>query len=93
MVKVINPFFSVSCRGKFSGCVYQSGRWGQIVRTHVPQRYKPTALQLQQNYYFGVASDEWRDLTDEQREEYNRRAVGMKMTGYNLYIKENIQHP
>lgn len=93
MVKVINPFSSVSCHGKVGGMVYQSGRWGQIVRTHVPQRFKPTEAQLQQNYFFGAAADAWRELSAEEKEEYRQRAVPLKMTGFNLYIKENIQHP
>ena len=93
MVKIINPFFSVSCHGKFAGCVYQSSPNGQIVRTHVPQRKKPSEAQRQQNYFFGTAADAWRLLTDEQKAEYNSRASKLKMTGFNLYIKENIQHP
>lgn len=92
MVKLINPFFSESSRGKFSGCVYQTSKYGQIVRTDVPQRYKPTDLQRLQNYYFGEAADSWRVLTDEQKTEYNQKASKLKMTGFNLYIKENILH-
>jgi len=93
MVKLINPFFSVSCHGKFAGCVYQTGLYGQIVRAHVPQRKHPSEAQWLQNYYFGQAADAWRLLTDEQKAEYNSRASKLKMTGFNLYIKENIQHP
>jgi len=93
MVKVINPLFSNSAHGRVNGLVYQTGPYGQFVRGHVPQHGKPTEKQLQQNYFFGQAADSWRELTDEQKAEYNTRAVNLHMTGFNLYIKENIQHP
>ncbi len=93
MVKCINPLFSNSARGRVGGLVYQTGKYGQICRTHIPQHGRPSTAQLQQNYFFGVASDAWRELTQEQKEVYNLRAKGLVMTGYNLYIQENIQHP
>lgn len=93
MVKCINPLFSNSAKGRIGGLVYQTGKHGQICRTHVLQRYKPTVLQRQQNNFFGVAADNWRLLTDEEKAPYILRAKGTVMTGYNLFIKETIQHP
>ena len=93
MVKVINPLFSNEARGRCGGLVYQTGIYGQFCRTHVLQRYRPTDLQKQQNNFFGVAADQWRLLSDEQKAEYNFRARNLTMTGFNLYIKENIEHP
>ncbi len=90
MAKVINPLFSNSARGRVGGLVFQTGIYGQFVRTHVPQRYKPTAAQLQQNYDFGVAADAWRLLSDEDKAILNIRAAVFNITGFNLYIKENI---
>lgn len=93
MAKVINPFGSVSAHGRIGGLVFQTGRWGQIVKGHVPQRGAPTKKQYNQNYLFGLAADDWRFLTDEEQEEWNIKARGKRMTGFNLYIKENIFHP
>lgn len=93
MAIVINPFGSISAHGKFGGLIYQSGKWGQIVKGHVPQRGKPSKLQLIQNYLFGITADKWRLLTDEQKEEWDKKASGLKMSGFNLYIKENIRTP
>lgn len=93
MVKVINPLFSNSAAGRVGGLVYQSGTYGPYVKGHVPQHRKPTALQLQQNTFFGLAADAWRVLTDEQQQEWNVKAYGLGMSGYNLFIKKNIQHP
>jgi len=93
MVKLVNPLFSNSAKGKCGGLVYQTGRYGPYVRGHVPQHGKPTEKQLQQNFFFGVAADAWRILTDEQKQEWNVKAYGLGMSGYNLFIKKNIQHP
>ena len=32
----------------------------------------------------------WQDLTDEQKEVYNENASGMKLTGYNLFVKNYL---
>ena len=93
MVKVINPLLSHSASGRIAGIVYETGRYGTYAKTHTPQRKKPSDAQIQQNLYFGEASDSWRELTDEQKKEWNQKASGLKMTGYNLFIKENIEHP
>lgn len=93
MVKVINPLFSNSAHGRMGGLVYQTGRFGQTVRTHVLQRYKPTTLQRQQNYFFGVAVDNWRLLSQPEKDVYINRAKRLNMTGYNLFIQETIEHP
>lgn len=93
MVKVINPLFSNSAHGRLGGLVYQTSQQGQIVKGYVPQHRKPTEAQIQQNYFFGIVSDAWRELTPEQQEVWNLQAQGTKLSGYNLYIKENIQHP
>lgn len=93
MVKLVNPLFSNSAAGKCGGLIYQTGKYGQYAKGHVPQHKKPTEAQLQQNFFFGEASDAWRILTPEQKQEWNIKAYGSGMSGYNLYIKENIQHP
>ena len=93
MVKVINPLFSNSARGRVGGLIFQVGRSGQYVKGHVLQHGRPTEAQRQQNYFFGVAADSWRLLTDEQKQEWNVRAYGLHMSGFNLYIKKNIEHP
>lgn len=90
MAKTINPLFSVSAAGKLGGLIYQTGRYGSYVKAHVPQRYRPSQLQLDHNYAFGVTADAWRVLSDPAKQELNERAASLKMTGFNLYIKENF---
>ncbi|GAH57252.1 unnamed protein product, partial [marine sediment metagenome] len=87
------PLCSLDAHGRVGGLIFEGGPYGQYVKTHVPQRGRPTAAQLYQNYLFGVAADKWRTLTDEKKELWNKDAAGMQMTGFNLYIKRNIHHP
>lgn len=93
MAKLINALFSNSAHGRLGGLIYEVGKFGQYVKAHVPQHKKPTAAQLQQNLFFGNAADAWRLLSDVQKAEYNTRAVPLQITGFNLYIKENIEKP
>lgn len=93
MALLINALFSNSAHGRMGGLVYETGRYGQYVRVHVPQRKSPSPAQVQQNYFFGAAADAWRLITEEQKKEYNARAVPFRISGFNLFIKENIEHP
>lgn len=91
MVKVINPLFSTEARGRFGGVQYQTGSYGQIARVYVPQRKKPTAAQLEQNYRFGRAADSWRLLEEPEKEDFRKRATNLQMTGFNLWVKEYFE--
>lgn len=90
MAKCINPLFSLSAHGKFGGLIYQGGMYGPIAAVFTPQRHKPTEEQIKLNYAFGVTADNWRSLTDEEKEVYNENARGQKMSGFNLYMKTHF---
>ncbi|GAH57981.1 unnamed protein product [marine sediment metagenome] len=93
MVKLINPFGSISAHGKFGGLIFETGPWGQYARGHTPQTKRPSEKQYLQNYYFGLAADAWRILSYAEKVEWDIKARGKRMTGFNLYIRENIRHP
>ena len=40
---------------------------------------------------YGKAVGAWRDLTDEERNQYNKRAKGKRYSGWNLFYKEYLQ--
>ena len=40
---------------------------------------------------YGKAVEAWRDLTDEERNQYNKRAKGKRYSGWNLFYKEYLQ--
>ena len=90
MAKSIGPLGSNSAHGKIGPLVFQTSRFGQQIHIHTPQRVEATESQLAQRYKFGITADAWRGLSDEEKESWNVQARGLKMTGFNLYIKENI---
>lgn len=49
----------------------------------------PAQLNTRQNIRLAVAS--WRSLTENEKMPYNKRAEGLNMSGYNLYIREYIK--
>ena len=54
---------------------------------HIPAN--PQTVDQQANRSkFALAIAGWQGLTSEQKSVYNQRAVGKKMSGYNLYIRE-----
>lgn len=90
MAKCWGALFSLSAHGKLGALVYQSGRLGQFVKGYTPQRYKPSASQLDMNYAFGVTAENWHSLTDNQKQTYEDLARGRNMTGFNIYIKKHF---
>ena len=90
MVKLLNPLFSNSAHGRLANIVYESGPYGQYAKVHTPQKNKPAQSQYEHNLAFGEVSESWKELTDEQKKNWNVKARGMKMSGFNLYVKENI---
>ncbi len=88
MAKVLNPLFSLAASGRFGNIVYETGPYGPYVRVHVPQRKKPTAKQLEQNYRFGICADKWRLLSDEDKRALDVRALPLQLSGFNLFIRE-----
>jgi hypothetical protein len=48
----------------------------------VPQQANRSKMQ--------IAVSAWQELTNEQKEVYNKNAIGQKLTGYNLFIKNHL---
>lgn len=93
MARLINPFGGISAHGKFAGLVYERKEGEQYVKVYTPQRKRPSEAQKLQNYFFGMAADKWRELPAEEKKEWDIKARGTIYTGFNLYVKKNIQHP
>lgn len=49
-----------------------------------------TEAQQAQRARYKAGFEAWRLLTNEQKQVYNKRAVNYKISGYNLFMKENI---
>lgn len=87
MVKVINPFFSQEVRGRFKDVVYQTGPSGNKVITHTPQRKPPSQKQIEMNFKFGRASENWALLPEPVQHRYIKYSSGEQMSAYNYFVK------
>jgi len=54
----------------------------------IPSR---TEKQLEQRRVFAEVIKAWQALSPEKKAEYNRRGWRMKMSGFNLFVKENAK--
>lgn len=84
------PFFVTGIRGKLGNRVYYM-RNGKIrSRRHV-MPYNPRSVrQRERRSRFADAVKEWRGLDADARTPWNRRARGMKMSGYSLFMRESM---
>jgi len=66
---------------------------GQIIR--LLKLYQPTNPQTEKQQAhrkkYGEGVEAWRNLTNEEKDVYNKRAVGRKMSGVNLFMKEYLK--
>lgn len=60
----------------------------QYFRTYVIPNDPKTAKQMEQRSKYARAVETWKQLSDDEKETYNRRAVNLNMSGYNLFISE-----
>ena len=52
-----------------------------------------SSLQQSIRKQYGKLVQEWNSLSPEEREEYNRRASPLKISGWNLFVMENFVAP
>ena len=61
-----------------------------LVRFMIPKNPR-TEEQQAQRQKMSDAVEAWQNLTTEQKEVYNARSYGKKMSGYNLFLKEYLK--
>jgi len=68
----------------------RSTKSGQIVvRSKFYQQFAPrTAGQIAASQTFANAMTAWGGLTDDQKNQYNIKAKGLAMDGFNVFVKE-----
>jgi hypothetical protein len=90
MAKILGPLHSISAAGSFGPrLTFSNRKSGQQVRIQKAQVYTPNTAQQTAREAYAAAYAGWNALSDEEKQEYKDRA-GAGMTGYNLYMKENI---
>lgn len=90
-MKVTGPLMSMNASGKIGGrLVFSQRASGQMARFQRAQKDVQTVARTTQRALYTSAVNGWLALSDNDRELWRLRALNMHMTGYNLYIKENI---
>ena len=87
------PFFITGMRGKLGNRVYCTRNGKPCSRLHVMPSNPRTGRQRERRSLFARAVSAWRGLDADTRAQWNRRARGMKMSGYNLFMSESMSRP
>jgi hypothetical protein len=95
MAKVKNPLLSQKAHGTISKVhTHRDTKNGAVVSAYSLSgglfRRPPSILQLTQRGLYSDAVSAWNVLSIEQKNEYVLRAIPLALTGFNLYIKENL---
>lgn len=88
MAKTKNALFSTTAKGKVGPLVVENNKKTQYIKTNIKPKDKKTTKQLEKRKRYGQAVQAWRALTPEEKKEYNQRAKPLKISGFNLFIKE-----
>jgi len=86
-------FIFTGISGKLGGRVYYTRNGKVCSRRHITPHNPQTGRQQARRSRFAGAVLAWRGLGMETRTEWNRRARGLMMSGYNLFIREYISRP
>ena len=84
------PFFVTGMRGKLGNRVYYTRKGKIYSRRHVMPSNPRTGRQRERRSRFARAVRAWRGLDDDARAPWNRCARGMRMSGYNLFMRESM---
>ena len=87
MAKVINPLFSTEARGRLGGIVFQTGVYGQTVRTHYISKKEASDSQMEWRYRFGLAQDAWREASEEERQAFHAEALRDRISVHNAFVR------
>lgn len=91
MPRVVGPLFSGRASGSLGdGISFQGMSKGVRVEKRPRHKDRKSDVQLSHRALFKEAASSWRVLSPEGKAEYEDRASGLAMTGYNLYVAEYL---
>lgn len=86
----LNPMFQ-NYTGRMGRIVHYNLFGRQYCRMHVIPKNPRTECQQAVRRTFSEAVHSWRQLTKDEKNEYNRKARKKRMRGYNLYISKYMK--
>lgn len=91
MAKVKGGLFSLEAKGSIGNALnYQMPPGGGIVRLKSKSGGQPSAAQLARRAAYKSLVASWQALTQTQKQVYKDSAKNMGITGWNLYLKQNL---
>lgn len=82
------PLGAMEARGKFRDKIFAVQKGTQYIKPYrKPFNPRTPNQQTNRDKWKDIAF-QWQELTDAEKEEYNQRAAGKPLSGFNLYVKE-----
>jgi hypothetical protein len=82
-----HPFFTEIRKKLGEGCFRTRKKGIEYGKNRIPRNPRTSAQQSVRTTY-GKAVQDWKQLTPSERESYNERAKQLKISGWNLFVKE-----
>jgi len=98
MVRLHGPLFSQSASKQLGKAIVFKTKGGKAFLTQYSKpssrrKTAPSLLQEQKRALYGEATGDWKALSDNQKSVYNENAKGKEYSGFNLFIKEQMEAP
>jgi hypothetical protein len=95
MSRVSGPLMSVDASGSFSPLLtFRTTKQGVVVvRRSAPGSVNasaPSSAQANNRALYAYILSEWQALTSGEKQTYNDRATPLQLSGWNLYLKEQL---
>ena len=91
--KITGPLFSNDARGNVGKVITYSKTFGGNIAKRTPKRKDlPSDLQKAYREVYKAGKDEWKSLTDEEKQVYIDMADGKPRTGFNMFMSEYMKN-
>lgn len=82
------PLGSMEARGRYRDIIFAVRQGTQYVKPYrTPFNPQTLSQQINRNKWKEIGKS-WQELADSEKAEYNLRAAGKPLSGFNLYVKE-----
>ena len=90
MTVILNPVLQ-SFSGRLGNLVFYQSCGKQLARRYVIPRNPDTMAQRARRERFSAAVSQWQNLPRYKKDQWNSRAISLKMKGYNYFLSEHIR--
>lgn len=93
MAKTKHALFSATAKGKIGDLVIENNKNTQYIRTKIKPKDKKSEKQIEKRKRYGEAVQAWKELTPEEQALFNTRAIPLRISGFNLFLKSFTTFP